>query len=632
VSDGAYISVVATSRNDDHGGNMLRRMQIFVNGWIEQCRRHDLASELILVEWNPPPGRASLSEVLRWPADPGPCEVRIVTVPEAIHRRYRHSESLPLFQMIAKNVGIRRARAPFVVATNVDILFNDEFFSFLARKRLEKGRFYRIDRSDAMSEVPLEADVVEQLEYCRTHLLRVNQREATFSPPDPRPTADPSNQAGVGFRVGAGLGIDRRSTGEVYLSACSEATLYVKPPAPGPRVLRMLVEVGPRLRRDTFTFHVHDQAGHRLAAVPFRSQERLFVPLPDVREDEIALRLSVERAARRRAAEPPVHFRLFEWGWASPEELRGELATQDGQAPREPRAVPARDVYEYVEGVSLLEGWGGREFTGDGRPYRRVASGARFSSYAATRIPGRLVLDLELEPGSALELRITDDSGRVAAQRKLVGGVRVQIPVLEKQSAGRTTYVLGLADDAGATPTPARGVRVHGLRRAGVGPSLRRLMRPLARPRVDFVHTNGCGDFTLMHRDHWFRLRGYPEWEAYSMNIDGFTCYAAHADGLQEVVLRDPMRIYHVEHGLGSGWSPEGEKKLYERITSRGITWIGKEQVLEQARRMYERGPLICNDDGWGLGAVKLPESTPVPGAAGEKAVPVPTTREERRD
>ena len=42
VSADPYVSVVATSRNDDHGGGMLRRMQIFVNAWIEQCRRHDL--------------------------------------------------------------------------------------------------------------------------------------------------------------------------------------------------------------------------------------------------------------------------------------------------------------------------------------------------------------------------------------------------------------------------------------------------------------------------------------------------------------------------------------------------------------------------------------------------------------
>jgi hypothetical protein len=632
VSQAPYISVVATSRNDDHGGNMLRRMQIFVNAWIEQCRRHALASELVLVEWNPPPGRAGLAEVLQWPADPGPCEVRIVTVPEALHRRYRHAESLPLFQMIGKNVGIRRARAPFVLVTNVDILFNDELVSFLASERLEKGRFYRIDRSDAMSEVPLEASVDRQLEYCRTHLLRVNQREATFPPPDARATSGPSDEAGNGFRLGAGLGLDRRSTGEAYLSACNEATLIVKPPSIGPHVLRMVVEAGPKLGREAFTFHVHDEAGHDLTALPFRSQERIFIPLPDARLDEISLRLRVERTANHRAGEPPVQFRLIEWGWASPEELRCEFATHRDEAVMEPRAVPARDVYEYVEGISLLEGWGGREFTAEGQLYRRVASGARFSSYTATRLPGRLVLDLELEAGSTLDLRITDESGRLAAQRQLDGGGRVQIPVLETETGGRMTYMLGLADDSGTAPMSDRSVRVHGLRRVGVGPSLRKLLRPLARPRVDFVHTNGCGDFTLMHRDHWFRLRAYPEWEAYSMNIDGFTCYAAHADGLQEVVFREPMRIYHIEHGLGSGWSPEGEKRLYQRITSRGITWISKEQVLEHARRMYERGPLISNDDGWGLGGENLPESKPAPGAPPERVVPVPTTRDGRGD
>jgi hypothetical protein len=126
-------------------------------------------------------------------------------------------------------------------------------------------------------------------------------------------------------------------------------------------------------------------------------------------------------------------------------------------------------------------------------------------------------------------------------------------------------------------------------------------------------------------------LRGYPEWEAYSMNIDGFTCYAAHADGLQEVVFREPMRIYHIEHGLGSGWSPEGEKKLYERITSRGITWISKEQVLADARRMYLRGPLVTNDDAWGMGREALPESQPVRGTPVD-SVPVTAIRNERGD
>jgi hypothetical protein len=69
VAGPPYLSLVAAARNDDHGGNLLRRMQIFVNGWIEQARRYEISSELILVEWNPPPGRPRLAEALNWPDD-----------------------------------------------------------------------------------------------------------------------------------------------------------------------------------------------------------------------------------------------------------------------------------------------------------------------------------------------------------------------------------------------------------------------------------------------------------------------------------------------------------------------------------------------------------------------------------
>ena len=49
-----YLSVVAAARNDDHGGNLLRRLQIFVNALVGQANRHRLPIELVLVEWNPP--------------------------------------------------------------------------------------------------------------------------------------------------------------------------------------------------------------------------------------------------------------------------------------------------------------------------------------------------------------------------------------------------------------------------------------------------------------------------------------------------------------------------------------------------------------------------------------------------
>src|SRR5207237_808326 len=117
-----YLSVVVTSRNDDHGQSLLRRMQTFVNALIGQCKRHGLRAELVLVEWNPPADRPRFIEALRWPEDTGPCQVRIIEVPPELHARFRHAENLPLFQMIAKNVGIRRARGRYVLATNIDIL------------------------------------------------------------------------------------------------------------------------------------------------------------------------------------------------------------------------------------------------------------------------------------------------------------------------------------------------------------------------------------------------------------------------------------------------------------------------------------------------------------------------------
>ncbi len=85
--------------------------------------------------------------------------------------------------MMAKNAGIRRARGRFVLATNIDIIFSDELVGFLAERKLEPRRMYRIDRHDVMSDVPIDG-IDEQLAYCRTHhhLIRINAREGgTFN-------------------------------------------------------------------------------------------------------------------------------------------------------------------------------------------------------------------------------------------------------------------------------------------------------------------------------------------------------------------------------------------------------------------------------------------------------------------
>jgi hypothetical protein len=178
-----YLTLVAASRNDDHGGNTLYRTQIFVDSLLEQCRRHQIPAELILVEWNPPVDRAPLTEVISWDHQNTWVDCRVITVPHERHVLIRFGRVLPLFQMIAKNVGIRRARGEFILATNIDILFSDELMARIARKDLRADRLYRCDRFDVDSTIPKDVSLDEKLRFAWGNLIRRNHRLALLAAP-----------------------------------------------------------------------------------------------------------------------------------------------------------------------------------------------------------------------------------------------------------------------------------------------------------------------------------------------------------------------------------------------------------------------------------------------------------------
>src|SRR5207249_4298036 len=89
------LSVVATSRNDEHGGHLLARMQLFVEGLEEQAVRFRLPVELVLVEWNPPADRPPLVDALRWSPNDY-FQPRVITVPADVHQAFAHADGLPL--------------------------------------------------------------------------------------------------------------------------------------------------------------------------------------------------------------------------------------------------------------------------------------------------------------------------------------------------------------------------------------------------------------------------------------------------------------------------------------------------------------------------------------------------------
>jgi hypothetical protein len=479
------ISIVATSRNDNHGGSLNRRMQIFITALIEQCKRHKLHAELIIVEWNPPADKASLANELSWPEDPTPCEVRILTVPRELHNLFKCSESLNLFQMIAKNVGIRRARGQFVLATNIDLLFSDELCAFLATAELDTNKLYRIDRHDVEKDVPLGEPIEKQLEYCQNNLIRLNAREGTFSLTHENFRVINEHDvvaldSGIYFDKGW-FGTEYSVDGAAMRWSESQSKLIIRS-KDQPRSLQLDIGPGPGVNYQPFELQA--KIAEFGEAQCFRIENRRFITLN--------IPASLEHTQ-------VVDFQIAGGGPQDPGWTRGlNFVVHNGQWVAEKR-------------------------------HKNVRPGFR---------------------------------------HRVVDGLR----------------------------------RFYHKLRAGQ-------MEGILYPRL--LHTNGCGDFTMLAKDKWIEIAGYPELEAFSMHIDSLGVYEAYHAGLEEHVLTDPMRVYHIEHG--SGWTPEGEEKMYEGLAKKGIRYLTYQDYLDYIAKMRQRNaPLLFNrakGDSWGLGDHELKET-----------------------
>lgn len=176
-----YISFVVTSRNDNHGGDLRKRMLIFYKGLIHQCNKFKLHCELIMVDWNSPDQSELLDKVLPPVDENDYLSVRYVIVPPEVHTTFRFSENLGLYQMIAKNVGIRRAKAEFVLCTNIDLLFSDALFEELAKRNLTTGKYYRANRCDVPATIDEKASVEDQLKFCEANIIKRLGKKAEYA-------------------------------------------------------------------------------------------------------------------------------------------------------------------------------------------------------------------------------------------------------------------------------------------------------------------------------------------------------------------------------------------------------------------------------------------------------------------
>ncbi|RZI47100.1 hypothetical protein [Candidatus Finniella inopinata] len=373
-----YLSVVATSRNDDHGGNALWRTQHFVSGLAAQALVHEVSIELILVDWNPPADKSDLVDALAWPENNPYFHYRVVQVPAVYHQQFQFADKLPLFQYLAKNVGIRRAQGEYVLATNIDILFSDKLMQFI-KGGLQPGHCYRVDRFDIDPNIPDGLPFPKILEYADSHVVRVNGLKGTLS----------YKQFHASFLE--------------HLGRC----LY--------RSLRIII------------------------------------------------------------------------------------------------------------GYSLKN----------------------FNYY--------LTLPLSLK----------------LLQKWRIGNFRKNF----------TSLMFSLRQQLG--------------------------------PKDKILHTGACGDFTLLSKHDWDSIKAYPEWALYSWHIDSVVMYQAHHNGMKMVNLDSSYRIYHIEHGQGSGWTPEGANLLFNRLDKNGIEYLDDDDLEElffQQILNKKVGKQTVYNQTWGAPDVVFPE------------------------
>jgi len=149
-----YVSFVTWGRNDGYTPDYLRRVDRATNCLAGQLDRAGVDAEIIIVEWNPVPGRPLLLETLRLPRTLKHVTIRGFIVGQEYHLRHPGSQERGIHVAEASNVGIRRARGRFISAKASDTFFSSDVITRLAKGGLDTDTMYRVDRHDFRVDDP----------------------------------------------------------------------------------------------------------------------------------------------------------------------------------------------------------------------------------------------------------------------------------------------------------------------------------------------------------------------------------------------------------------------------------------------------------------------------------------------
>lgn len=133
------VAAVVVGRNDDYMSDFRERLYATIEWNISY-----LVSEVVFVEWNPPDDRELLAYGLTRRFD---C-LRAYVVPPEIHQRICRNQNVKLLEYHAKNVGIRRAESPWIMATNADAAVGLDTVNTLLNSDLDAQVVWTAERID----------------------------------------------------------------------------------------------------------------------------------------------------------------------------------------------------------------------------------------------------------------------------------------------------------------------------------------------------------------------------------------------------------------------------------------------------------------------------------------------------
>jgi hypothetical protein len=158
------LSIVVSARHDNYGGPYVERIVRPLEFNCSRLVEAGVSFEVILVEWDPVPGVPLLSDLLPSHLPEFATLMRRFVVAPEYQAALTQNPKAGYFEYLAKNVGIRRAAAPFVLVTNVDVLLGREVVDILAHGRLATGTIQRAARVDiklGIDPAALTWDVLE---------------------------------------------------------------------------------------------------------------------------------------------------------------------------------------------------------------------------------------------------------------------------------------------------------------------------------------------------------------------------------------------------------------------------------------------------------------------------------------